>query len=130
LIFSLYLINFLALAGGRFKDLMPGVESLKISQTTRSTVLLQAKINFTNPTNYSAYIPSIDVKLLYNGTDVAHLTARELSVSPGINSGVVIDALWNPLDISGQKGLVAGRDLLSRYVSGMFGPLMVVFSMA
>lgn len=100
---------------------MPRVESLKISQTTKSTVLLEARINFTNPTNYSAYIPYVDVKLLYNGTDVAHLTARELSVSPGLNSNIVIDASWNPQDMSGEKGVLAGRDLLSRYVSGGSG---------
>jgi hypothetical protein len=69
------------------------------------------------------------VRLAYNGTAVAHLTARELSVSPGINSGVDIDALWNPLDISSGKGVAAGRDLLSRYVSGTFCRLLIVFSM-
>lgn len=59
------------------------------------------------------------MKLLHNSTDVAHLIARNLSVSPGRNSDVIVDGLWNPLDISGEKGVVAGRDLLSQYVSGM-----------
>ncbi|PGH27491.1 hypothetical protein AJ80_00732 [Polytolypa hystricis UAMH7299] len=104
--------------GGGFTDLKPNVESLEILHTTASSIEVQAKITFTNPTNYSAYVPFVDLILNHNGTDVAHVTGRNILVFPGTNSGVEINGLWNPKEMSGEAGVAAGRDLLSRYVSG------------
>ncbi|KAL2002019.1 hypothetical protein VTN02DRAFT_805 [Thermoascus thermophilus] len=104
---------------GSIKDLNPRIESLKVWHTTESSILAQAKINFTNPTNYSATIPLADFMILHNGTAVAQLLARNLSVAPGLNSGVRVDLLWNPKDLRGERGETAGRDMLSRYVSGL-----------
>lgn len=103
---------------GAISDIDPRVDSVRVLHSTSSTLLLHATVNFTNPTEYSANIPFVDTLLLYNGTAVAHLTARDLSVVPGVNAGVHIEALWDPLGCSGETGVTAGRDLISRYISG------------
>ncbi|KAH8697198.1 hypothetical protein BGW36DRAFT_378185 [Talaromyces proteolyticus] len=97
----------------------PKVESLDIVHTTQSTVLVQATVNFTNPTPYSASIPFIDCLLLSNGTAIAHITGHAMSIVPGNNTGVSIDVLWSPLASSGDAGVIAGRKFLSNYISGL-----------
>lgn len=104
---------------GSIKDINPRIESIKVWHTTESSILVQTKINFTNPTKYSATIPLADFMILHNGTAVAQVLARNLSVAPGLNSGIRVDLLWNPKDLRGERGETAGRDMLSRYVSGL-----------
>jgi hypothetical protein len=99
-------------------DIDPRVESIEVLHTSESTLLLLATLNFTNPTEYSATIPLVDILVLYNGTAVAHVTVRDLLVLPGANSGVSVEAFWNPLDSSGEAGVTAGRELISQYISG------------
>ncbi|OKL59225.1 hypothetical protein UA08_05673 [Talaromyces atroroseus] len=101
--------------GGLIK---PKIETLEILHTTHSTVSLKATVNFTNPIPYSATIPYIDCLLLFNGTALAHVTGRSLSVVSGDNEGVSIEALWSPFASSGDTGVIRGRELLSSYVSG------------
>ena len=60
------------------------------------------------------------MKLAHNGTDVARILARHMSVVPGRNSEVEVEGLWEPLNASGNQGVDAGRALLSRFVSGSF----------
>lgn len=79
---------------------------------------MKTTANFTNPTNYSAVVPLVDLALLYNTTVLGHIIARDISVTPGLNPGVHVDLLWNPLDSGGAHGVKAGRELLSQYVSG------------
>jgi hypothetical protein len=98
----------------------PKLESFEILHTTPSTISLQATVNFTNPTPYSASIPYIDCLMLFNETALAHVTGRDLSVVPGDNIGVVFEALWSPLAAGGDIGVIAGRELLSSYVSGIY----------
>ncbi|WEW55461.1 hypothetical protein PRK78_000892 [Emydomyces testavorans] len=105
--------------GGGLSGINPKIESIRISHTTKSSISLQAAINFTNPTNYSANIPYIDMRLVYNGSNVAHVMGRKLSVFPGDNSFVNVEGLWNPADTRGGDGVIAGRELISRYVSGL-----------
>lgn len=100
-------------------DIDPRIESLKLLHTTESSVLVQAVVNFTNPTKYAATIPFADLLLSYNETGIAHLIMQDISIVPGPNSGVPVELLWNPLDLNGADGVVAGRDMLSRYVSGL-----------
>ena len=104
---------------GAIDDLQPKINFVKIGHTSQTTLVLHASINVTNPTEYSATIPLVDVLLLYNRTAVAHLTARDLVVVPGLNSDIRVEGLWNPLDSSGESGVDAGRKLLSQYVSGL-----------
>lgn len=81
-------------------------------------MLVSTQANFTNPTNYSATVPFVDLLILYNDTAVAHITARNFSVVPGNNSYVPIDVFWCPFDAAGVDGVEAGRALFSSYISG------------
>lgn len=89
-------------------------------ETTQSTLLLEAKINITNPTEYSATVPYVNVNLLSNGSILGHATARDVSVVPGPNHNIVVQALWDPVTRGGQDGADVGRELLSQYISGDF----------
>ena len=108
----------LAISGGDLKGFSPEIGSLRILETTRSTLSMEAKINITNPTEYSAIIPYVNIKLLSNGTEVGHATAQHISVNPGLNHNICVQALWDPLTPSGQKGIAQGKELLSQYISG------------
>ncbi|GMG26971.1 unnamed protein product [Aspergillus oryzae] len=82
---------------------------------------MKAKINLTNPSPYSASVPFVDFILVYNETKLAHITARDLVIVPGVNSGIHANLQWNPLELGGSAGIAAGQEMLSRYVSGEFG---------
>ncbi len=88
-------------------------------ETTKSTLLLEAKINITNPTDYSATIPYININLLSNGTRLGQATVRNISIVPGSNNNLLAEALWDPVTSSGRAGLDQGRELLSQYISGI-----------
>ncbi|KAJ5112273.1 hypothetical protein N7532_000318, partial [Penicillium argentinense] len=105
-------------AGNPLHHLNPQVVSLSLNETAESSLSVSVKVNFTNPTSYSATVPFVDLLMLYNGTAIAHITARDISVHPGNNTDVPISFLWNPLDSSGIDGVEAGRTLVSSYVSG------------
>ena len=75
-------------------------------------------VNITNPTNYSATVPYIDINILNNGTLLGHATAQNVSVIPGRNENIAVKALWDPVTPSGKHGLDVGRELLSQYISG------------
>lgn len=64
-------------------------------------------------------VPLVDFIVLYNATKVAHLVARDVSIVPGKNSGLSVDLHWRPLNLDGPQGVSAGRELLSRYISGV-----------
>ncbi|KAJ5570946.1 hypothetical protein N7535_004606 [Penicillium sp. DV-2018c] len=106
--------------GDSLDHLDPRVVSLRVGNTTESSMLVYTQMNFTNPTEYSATIPFVDLLILYNGTAVAHATARDISVTPGNNSFVPVEFYWSPLNAGGEDGLEAGRALLSSYISGRF----------
>ncbi|OQE36326.1 hypothetical protein PENCOP_c012G04621 [Penicillium coprophilum] len=106
--------------GNSLDQINPRVVSLQIRNTTESSMLVSTQANFTNPTNYSATVPLVDLLILYNDTAVAHITAQNISVGPGNNSNVPIDFFWCPLDAAGVDGVEAGRALLSSYISGQF----------
>jgi len=108
----------LAISGGNLAGFSPQIGSLRILGTTKSTLSLEAKINITNPTEYSAVVPYVDIKLLSNGTEIGHATARNVSVVPGPNHNIVVEALWDPQTPSGSNGVTQGRELLSQYISG------------
>ena len=108
----------LAISGGQLAGFSPKVGSLEILETTASTLTIQARMNITNPTEYSATVPYVNINLLSNGTVLGHATARKVAVVPGPNHGILVTALWDPKTPSGEKGLAVGRQLLSQYISG------------
>ena len=104
-----------ALSGDGLEGFHPEVGSLKILETTRSSLLIEAKVNVTNPTNYSATVPYVNINLLSNDTLLGHAIARDVHVTPGRNDDILVKATWEPLD---PAGLEVGRELLSQYISG------------
>ncbi|KAL4740329.1 hypothetical protein BDV11DRAFT_185607 [Aspergillus similis] len=104
---------------GGLHGLAPQVESLELGSTTESSLLVETVLNFTNPTQYSASVPLLDLLLVYNDTKVAHLTTRDVTIVPGTNTGVNVDLQWSPLDLGGPSAVLAGQDLISRFVSGL-----------
>jgi Protein of unknown function (DUF3712) len=103
---------------GGFPDMSPQIGSLEILETTTSSLVVQAKANITNPTEYSAHIPYINILILHNDTILGHVTAKDLNVVPGRNLDLLATAVWNPSEASGVDGGTVGRELLSQYVSG------------
>lgn len=69
-----------------------------------------------------------DLVLLYNGTVVGHVVARDVSLIPGLNTGIHVDLVWNPLASSGANGVDVGRKMVSRYISGEFFDPVRMFS--
>ena len=106
-----------ALSGG-FGSISPKVGSLKILETGPSSLLIQAKVNFTNPTEYSAQVPFVTVNILNNDTVLGQATTKNIAVKPGANIDIMVEALWDPQSMSGQEGRAVGRELLSQYISG------------
>lgn len=93
----------------------PEVGNLRILETTKSTIKLDAKVNITNPTEYSATVPFVNIKLMCNGTDLGYATAKDIFVGPGVNHDIPVESLWDP---KGEVGAALGRELLSQYISG------------
>ena len=103
---------------GGLAGFRPQIGNLKILDTTKSSLRLQAEINLTNPTDYSAHIPYLDIHLLTNDTVLGHASAKNLDLVPGNNSHLLVEAVWNPSRLGGQNGTRVGRELLSQYLSG------------
>lgn len=106
------------LGGGGISGLRPKVFDLQILNTTSESIALQAKINLTNPTVYSATIPHARINIANNGTILGHATVRNLDVVPGNNTNLIAEAIWDPKEAGGEKGGEVGRNLLSQYLSG------------
>ena len=109
----------IAPAGNSIEHLNPRIIYLQLGETTETSLFVSTRLNFTNPTEYSATIPLLDVLVLYNDTALAHVIARNISVAPGKNTNVSMDVLWNPSESGGIEGIKAGRALLSSYISGV-----------
>ncbi|KAI9680589.1 MAG: hypothetical protein M1817_004029 [Caeruleum heppii] len=99
-------------------QLTPQVGSLEILGTSATSLSLRAKVNITNPTDYYAVVPFVDLHILSNGTILGHATARNVRVVPGVNKNLMVEAIWDPYDASGSEGQAVGQALLSQYISG------------
>ena len=108
-----------AIGGRGFGSLSPKLGNLKILDTDTTSLTLQAQVNFTNPTKYSATVPYFNINILVNGTILGQATATDVAVVPGNNTNVLIKAVYDPFTYSGKKGRAVGRELLSQYISGM-----------
>lgn len=97
---------------------MPKVGSLKILSTTKTSLNLQARVNFTNPTEYAAEVGYFNIHILNNGSIIGDATARNVHVKPGNNTNLLVEATWDPTGFGGTKGAEIGAELLSQYISG------------
>jgi hypothetical protein len=104
--------------GGGIEGLNLKVGDLEIIDTGKTSLELQAKVNFTNPTPYTAQVPFFNIHILNNGSIVGQATAKDVVVVKGNNTNLVINAIWDPIKFGGPRGAVIGRDLLSQYISG------------
>ncbi|KAF2745630.1 hypothetical protein M011DRAFT_504426 [Sporormia fimetaria CBS 119925] len=95
-----------------------GMGNLSIVETTRTALVIQAHLNFTNPTNYSATVPYVNVNVLVNDTVMGQAVAENLNVRPGNNTNVIGKVIWDPYTHSGEKGKAIGAEFLSQYISG------------
>jgi hypothetical protein len=81
------------------------VGDLEILDTTKEKLIFAMAVNLTNPTEYSAKVPYVNISVSSNGTDLGFATAEKVSVVPGTNSVRVVSSL-------------GGRDFISKYLSG------------
>lgn len=88
-----------------------------ILDTTPDWILLQALVNITNPTPYSASIPYVTAYLTCNGSIIGEVAADDLEVTTGNNTNLIVRAKWNPSQGGPDAKLIA-RDLISQYISG------------
>ncbi|KUJ12106.1 uncharacterized protein LY89DRAFT_786246 [Mollisia scopiformis] len=104
--------------GKDFSSLKPSVGDLKVLSTSRTSLHLQAHVNFTNPTEYTAKIPYINIHILNNGSVIGDATARNITVGRGNNTNLLVQATWDPTTFGGENATKIGRELLSQYISG------------
>ncbi|PBP15434.1 pre-rRNA processing protein [Diplocarpon rosae] len=104
--------------GGDFKKFKPQIGDLKILSTSKTSLNLQALINFTNPTEYSAQIPYLNIHILNNASIIGDATVQNTMVKPGINKNVLVLATWDPTRFGGEMAGNIGRELISQYISG------------
>jgi len=103
--------------GDNISKLSPKFGNLSIIGTSPSSITLQAYANITNPTNYSATVPYVNINILANGTVLGQAIARDIYIHPGNNTNLVVTAVWDPYTNSGAKGKEIGKELISQYVS-------------
>ena len=94
------------------------VGDMAIVDSSPTSITLQMKSNFTNPTNYTATIPYFNINVLVNGTLIGSATVENSTVHPGNNSGTVVTVLWDPYNFGGAKGKHVGAEWLSQFISG------------
>jgi hypothetical protein len=98
--------------------LKPRIGELKVLSTSKTSINLQAHVNFTNPTDYSAHIPYVNIHILNNGSVIGDGTIQNVDVIPGNNTNILVQATWDPTTFGGKEGAKIGRELLSQYISG------------
>jgi len=97
--------------------LQPRVGEVRVLKTTETAIYLEALVNLTNPTPYSAQIPYLTVHVAKNNTIVGDATIRDVNITTGNNTDILVSAIWSPAD-GGPKARKVGVDLISQYLSG------------
>lgn len=97
---------------------MPKINDLHIIETNPTSMTLAASVNLTNPTEYSATVPFINIHILKNESLLGHATARDIEVVPGVNDNLMVHAVYAPYNLGGKTAKAVGRELLSQYISG------------
>ncbi|KAI4724164.1 hypothetical protein E4T49_08114 [Aureobasidium sp. EXF-10728] len=106
-----------AIKRGGVGSFTPKIGNLQMLDTGKTSLTLTALVNFTNPTEYSATVPFVDINILTNGTLLGHATAKDVSVVPGINTNILVTAVWDPRTLGGEEGHRVGVEFLSQYIS-------------
>jgi hypothetical protein len=104
--------------GDIFKTVNPKIYDLGIVDTAPHTLIMEARMNFTNPTNYSASIPYFAIHVLTNDTITSVVEVTNATVVGGNNTGMTARIKWAPFLLGGEKSAKVGREWLSQYISG------------
>lgn len=112
------------LSGG-FGSFLPKVYDLQILTTNKEYLQFSTKVNFTNPSEYVAWIPYANALITNNGSVLGDMTIRNTLIGLGDNEGVEVTATWSPRKSGGAAGAAIGRELLSQYVSGKCSTFIV-----
>lgn len=89
----------------------------RVLRTTPTAIHVEAMINITNPTPYSAIVPYFTAHIMKNGSVVGDATVRNTRIPTGKVENLLISAVWEP-SISGEEGRKIGVDLVSGFLSG------------
>ncbi|KAI0398892.1 hypothetical protein F4802DRAFT_591654 [Xylaria palmicola] len=95
----------------------PKVSSLKVVDSSSDSITLQALVNVTNPTPYTAYVPFVNVHFIANNSVLGDGTIQNVGIHTGRNTNLLVTAQWNP-SRGGLEGRKIGKDLISQYLSG------------
>ncbi|KAK0386556.1 hypothetical protein NLU13_6391 [Sarocladium strictum] len=101
-----------------FTNFLPQVSDLRITNTTTTGMQLQALLNCTNPTPYTAWVPYVNVHIYANESMIGDAVAQDVNVTIGNNSNILVTATWDPVLFGGDASRDASRKLLSEYLSG------------
>ncbi|KAJ0346411.1 hypothetical protein KNSL1_007519 [Colletotrichum chrysophilum] len=105
------------LPGKAIGSVRPQVGDVKIIDTSETSLTLEALVNITNPTPYSAFVPYVNIHIAKDGTILGSATAENLNVVRGNNTNMVVTAKWDPTT-HGDAGRRIASDLISEYLSG------------
>ncbi|KAI8237038.1 hypothetical protein K4K54_001368 [Colletotrichum sp. SAR 10_86] len=105
------------LPGKAIGSVRPQVGDVKIIDTSETSLTLEALVNITNPTPYSAFVPYVNIHIVKDGTILGSATAENLNVVRGNNTNMVVTAKWDPTT-HGDAGRRIASDLISEYLSG------------
>jgi hypothetical protein len=97
----------------------PRVDNLRIISTSKTRLEIEARVNFTNPTEYTAHVPYINIHIINNGSILGDATATNIVVVQGDNTGMIVKASWDPMAFGGDEAKLIGQELLSQYISGL-----------
>ncbi|KFX99230.1 hypothetical protein V490_01891 [Pseudogymnoascus sp. VKM F-3557] len=103
---------------GALGGINPQVFDLKILDTGKTSLTLEGKANFTNPTNYTATIPSFSIHILSNDSIIGLATVRNAEVTLGNNTNLAVQVLWDPATLGDANSSTNARNLISQYISG------------
>ncbi|KAF2968496.1 hypothetical protein GQX73_g5083 [Xylaria multiplex] len=95
----------------------PKISSLRVVDSSLHSITLQALVNVTNPTPYTAFVPYANVHIVTNDTVLGDGTIKNVDIRAGNNTNILVTATWSPAK-DGPRGRKIGRDLISQYLSG------------
>ncbi|KAI0861453.1 hypothetical protein F4860DRAFT_476132 [Xylaria cubensis] len=109
---------------GAIGNIEPKVGSIRVVDSSTDSITLQALVNVTNPTPYTAHVPFVNVHLVANGSVLGDGTIQNIDIVTGNNTNLLVTAKWNPTD-GGPQSRKIGRDLISQYLSGFNASITV-----
>ncbi|KID91527.1 pre-rRNA processing protein [Metarhizium guizhouense ARSEF 977] len=104
--------------GDTLAALNPQVGDVHILNTSSTGVHIQASVNVTNPTPYTASIPYVNIHILEDNLLIGEAITKNLHFKSGVNTNIIVEATWDPPSFGGKKAHQAARRLLSEYLSG------------